>query len=890
MKMTTNLRKVIILLVSILCAICTFIGVMSFNGVNAIAETIYEPKTIEDVSFNMISGAQIRISEKDETSGIRFGAKLSVADYEGLKANGYKSLRFGMIIAPAEYADEENAFTVDSLFSKTDAKYNWPVWNGEKWENPMPSADKKTVINIYNTKMTLNDNGTEEAAADDYYEIKGSITKIQDDNLWKEFVGVGYIQATDANGDHYIVAAPADNERSIANIATVWQDGLFEEIYNGPTDARVKVVKEQSRRAQKVYGDKLESKFTYKGMKIIDVSPNSTEEWIYEGVSNVTALYDKNFRQVKFENVTDGVKLVNAPVNGEHDFYAVTENGNFKFKLVGATHQISDYAGLNEYIKNRTSETYAQYDYAVLLNDIDCAGKSITRSALYYRGHFNGLGHAIKDYTSNSLGLFGGQIRSGAVIENVSLYFTATSTGAAALGERAIVDNGDNPYIRNLYVKITPAEGVEKVSGLFGDYNQSYRMANVVVDVADVNIDYAIHKTPTNNATVTECYAIGAPTQGKLAAEGNNSKNVYINTISANEKAFYSDYAQEICLANGFSEYWVVKDNAVYFGNNVVIETGEIKETVYKDADFEINVADVLGEEVIKVTVNGEEKPFTDGKLAIAIADYELKVENIIRIIGESKVVVQPFVTATAVIDDGDEFYKVMTGYAPNSASASGNYIVLGKDITLPATGTDTANVWYVNDTNANNTWKFRSAHFNGLGHVIDCKNVTITGGGLFGDIRFSTLENFAIINAKASSDKPIIARWAFSSTASAELHNIYAECDYGNGTSVGLVSSGNAAVIDNCIVKISNASGGYALSTGVSSTQNCYTIGSSDKTTTNLDSSKDKTVNYETDAVLFADASTIFTFAKGFNSYWQVKAGGVYFGSTLVISANANA
>lgn len=275
--------------------------------------------------FSMINGAQIRLSEEDETSGIRFGAKLSVVDYEGLKANGYKSLRFGMIIAPAEYADG-NAFTVENLFGET-AKYNWPTWDGEKWVNPTPNSTQKNVINIFNTKMTLNGNGTEDAA-DDYYEIKGAITKIQDANLWKEFVGVGYIQATDASGDHYIVATPADNERSIATVATVLQDDYIEEIYNGPTDDRVDVAKEQSAKAQKVYGDKLESKFTYKGLQIVDVSVENAE-WIYEGVSNVTALYDKNFRKVEFENVTDGVKLVNAPANGEHDFYAVTENGNY---------------------------------------------------------------------------------------------------------------------------------------------------------------------------------------------------------------------------------------------------------------------------------------------------------------------------------------------------------------------------------------------------------------------------------------------------------------------------------------------------------------------------------------------------------------------------------
>ena len=146
--MTKHMKSALLFAVSILFVLCSVIGVLSYGNQKVVsAEIVYEAKTVEQVAYNMVNGASIRLDEEDETSGIRFAAEMSVADYEGLKANGYKSLLFGIIIAPKEYAINHAKLTVENLFGEN-AKYNWPVWNGETWVNPELNIAQKTVINI----------------------------------------------------------------------------------------------------------------------------------------------------------------------------------------------------------------------------------------------------------------------------------------------------------------------------------------------------------------------------------------------------------------------------------------------------------------------------------------------------------------------------------------------------------------------------------------------------------------------------------------------------------------------------------------------------------------------------------------------------------------------
>ena len=84
MKMTKSLKKMLVFSISLVFVVCTFAGILTLNTKNTRAETTYQAKTIDEIEFTMIDGASIRLSEEDETSGIRFGAKISVADYEGL--------------------------------------------------------------------------------------------------------------------------------------------------------------------------------------------------------------------------------------------------------------------------------------------------------------------------------------------------------------------------------------------------------------------------------------------------------------------------------------------------------------------------------------------------------------------------------------------------------------------------------------------------------------------------------------------------------------------------------------------------------------------------------------------------------------------------------------
>ncbi len=560
-------------------------------------------------------------------------------------------------------------------------------------------------------------------------------------------------------------------------------------------------------------------------------------------------------------------------VKGKKSICIETDIYVYVYDTIFATHSISTLEELKEYISGITTADSAD-DYAVLTEDIDCKGYKFKSSGnvQWYKGHFNGLGHAIKNYDADSRGLFGCRLVGGPTVENLALFFNAGSLSSVALAEKAWNVDEDKVYLNNMFIKVTSAM---QINSLFtgGTEGQCYQMKNVIIDVSGATVEYAIDDSNRGTASVEQVYAIGKPLSGKIM-ETRGETVEYLGTLCESTLAFMNEQKDNITSKNGFNEYWSVTDDGrIYFGANVAIEIAEVKEALYKDADFEINAADLLGEEVKKVTVNGEEKTLIDGKLVISIADYHLKVNNEVRIVGATKVIVQPFVKATAVIDSGKELNDILSQYKTN---ATGHYIVLGNDINLSDAGNST---WA-----ATSSWKFTNAHFDGLGHTIDCLGVTIGSAGIFGDARKTVFENFAIINAKATSGSPILTLYGFGDTSSrTTARNIYVECDYNGGVGEGLFSNDyDAAVAYSCVVRLTNVSAdSFAFSDGCTWTTNCYAISNLTKAT---DISNDPTKIYATDSALYAEAKNNFSFDKGYNSYWQIKDDGIYFGNTLVI------
>ncbi len=198
MKSIVKNRNLLLFVLSLLFCV-SIVACVGFATVNAEAT----PKTLEEVALTMEEGASIRTNEPN---GIRFRSFMSVADYEGLKANvgedkAYKSAYFGMLIAPEDYLTTIGALTEENVFGE-DAKYSY----GDT------SEDGKTrIINVWSSEM--NDFNGQKFFA-------GIITDVLGTNYNRKFVAQGYIKVTATDDTvSYKFAPAADNHRSIISVA-----------------------------------------------------------------------------------------------------------------------------------------------------------------------------------------------------------------------------------------------------------------------------------------------------------------------------------------------------------------------------------------------------------------------------------------------------------------------------------------------------------------------------------------------------------------------------------------------------------------------------------------------------------------------------------------------
>lgn len=198
MKSIVKNRNLLLFVLSLLFCV-SIVACVGFATVNAEAT----PKTLEEVVLTMEEGASIRTNEPN---GIRFRSFMSVADYEGLKANvgegkAYKSAYFGMLIAPEDYLTTIGALSEENVFGE-DAKYSY----GDTAEE-----GKTRIINVWSSEM--NDFNGQKFFA-------GIITDVLGTNYNRKFVAQGYIKVTATDDTvSYKFAPAADNHRSVISVA-----------------------------------------------------------------------------------------------------------------------------------------------------------------------------------------------------------------------------------------------------------------------------------------------------------------------------------------------------------------------------------------------------------------------------------------------------------------------------------------------------------------------------------------------------------------------------------------------------------------------------------------------------------------------------------------------
>ncbi len=232
MSRTSKNRSLLILIVALIMSVVCAFGMQVSDKAFANETT----KTIDEVTFTMETGASIY--NKANRLGIKFAASMSESDYGALTNNvgegkEYKSIKFGVVIAPASYEDVANgghgAFNEETLFGANGKEviYDWAIWdeassswvyNGQNGEN----GSKIRVVNIESTTLSIRSSKAY---------VEGSITTIRPENLLNEFKGVAYIIGEKNDGTTvYSFANENDNDRTAVYVAQQRQQAIKEEI------------------------------------------------------------------------------------------------------------------------------------------------------------------------------------------------------------------------------------------------------------------------------------------------------------------------------------------------------------------------------------------------------------------------------------------------------------------------------------------------------------------------------------------------------------------------------------------------------------------------------------------------------------------------------------
>ena len=147
----------------------------------AAAETVQPPMVqgVDVSSFVMENGAGVRVSG----DGLRFSAEMDKTTYDALETKGAS---YGMLIVPENYLTEGYELTEENVF-KNNKFYFEDV-------NETPEDGRRPMINLNRASLSDKDE-------DGKMEIYGAMTDIGTANIYREFVGVAYVQVPVTDGE-----------------------------------------------------------------------------------------------------------------------------------------------------------------------------------------------------------------------------------------------------------------------------------------------------------------------------------------------------------------------------------------------------------------------------------------------------------------------------------------------------------------------------------------------------------------------------------------------------------------------------------------------------------------------------------------------------------------
>lgn len=181
---------------------------LSFSAVKAYGAANAEEVTAATASASMVYGASVRVKGDDYTqNGIRFSMMMNQADYTAVKAEANPV--FGVMIVPQAYNIAGDSAKMLAILNGTDEEYTVAA----------SAEGKKQIWNVSGDSMLYFEANEAENRAAGYY-FSGVMVNVQQDNLDRRFVGVGYY----GYGDEIKLAAfnqnkIENNTRSMVKVA-----------------------------------------------------------------------------------------------------------------------------------------------------------------------------------------------------------------------------------------------------------------------------------------------------------------------------------------------------------------------------------------------------------------------------------------------------------------------------------------------------------------------------------------------------------------------------------------------------------------------------------------------------------------------------------------------
>ncbi len=210
--------------------ICGVMGVMLAG--NAATNTETEAEKVS--TMHMLDGASVRYQDgySARKIGLRYSMRIEKREYEELlqeigTGKTYSSVSFGFLIAPEEYITAYGELTEANVFGKN-AIYCYD--GAVKGKTEIVNMNTGNLAITGDTLRDVTENGIA------YKETNGSIVNLKEENLTKEYRGVGYAKFVTLLGKTSYVFCDdgAENVRSMAYVAqrTIADTNVAPEVRN----------------------------------------------------------------------------------------------------------------------------------------------------------------------------------------------------------------------------------------------------------------------------------------------------------------------------------------------------------------------------------------------------------------------------------------------------------------------------------------------------------------------------------------------------------------------------------------------------------------------------------------------------------------------------------